>query len=397
MSKNYYAVVGQWGYVQTDPMGVSTYRYNPENGDLELIETIREDIVSGQLCVDTQRRVVYVVDEIGHIKGDLGGGGYVHAFRIDPDSGKLIHIGEKRTLSTEPCYLCLDITKKYLLVCHCADPFHVTKIRKLENGSFTSDTVYDDTALVMFRINDDGSLGDVCDVSITNGCGATGPNSKSYVNPLSGHMMHIQVISRQHSITSNPEGTLFAACDRGMDKVYTYHVDRENGKLIPMHEYSEDVGCSPRYSAFHPNKPYFYANCEKTPYILGYKYNAKEGTLEKICRVKTITDDIKIHAGCTDLLMHPNGKYLYSTSMPNTISVLEIAEDGTLTLKQNVNCGGDFPRTICLSPDNRFLFSGNNHSANITSFSVAEDGVLTSTNKVFNAVAPSAIKVFSLD
>lgn len=397
MSEKYYAIAGQWGYNQTDPMGITTYKYKPETGDLELIETVCSDVVSGQLCVDTERNIVYVVDEIGHIKGDLGGGGYVRAFHIDSDTGKLTLINGKRSLSPEPCYLCLDVSKKYLLVCHCADPFHVTKIRRLEDGSFTSDTVYDDTALVLFRVNDDGSLDDICDISITPGCGATTPNSKTYVHPISGHIMHIQVISRHHSVTRNKEGSLFAVCDRGMDKIYTYHIDRENGKLVLMHEYSEEIASSPRYSAFHPDKPYFYANCEKVPYILGYKYNAEEGTLEKICRVKTIFDGVKINSGCNDLLMHPSGKYLYSTSMPNTISVLKIAEDGTLSLKQNVPCGGDFPRTICLSPDNRFLFSGNNHSGTITSFTVAEDGALTPTNKVFKSIAPSVVKIISLN
>ena len=393
--KNYYALVGQWGYNQSDPMGISSYCYNPENGDLEFIETIREDIVSGQMCIDQERGMVYVVNEIGHIKGDLGGGGYVHAFHIDSETGKLTFVNEQRSLSPEPCYLWLDVSKKFLLVCHCADPFHVTKIRQLEDGSFTSDTVYDDTALVMIRINDDGSLGDICDVSITKGCGATGPNSRSFVHEISGHIMHIQVISRQHSVSGNPDGTLFAVCDRGMDKIYTYHIDRENGKLIPMHEYSEAVASSPRYCAFHPTKPYFYANMEKIPYVNAYRYNASEGTLDKICETKTVFDNTKVRSGCSDLRIHPNGKYLYSTSNPNTISVMEIAADGSLTLKQNMDCGGDYPRTICLSPDGKFLFSGNNHSADITSFHVEENGCLTSTGKTFKGISPSVIRFYS--
>ena len=400
MSKKYYAVVGQWGYVQTDPMGISTYRYDLENGDFELIEKIREDIVSGQLCVDTERGVIYVVNEVGHIRGDLGGGGYVLAFRMDPDTGKLTLLSEKRSLSTEPCYLCLDSTKQFLLVSHNSDPFHVTKIRQLEDGSYTSDTVYDDTALVMFPVGEDGSLGDVCDVSITYGCGAGGPHSKSFVHPVSGHIMHIQVISRQHSVTGSPDGELYAVCDRGMNKIYTYRIDRENGKLVQMHEYdeySEDIACSPRYGAFHPTRPYFYANSERVPYILGYRYNSQECTLEKICRTKAVFEDTKIISGCCDLLMHPNGKYLYSTSMPATISMLAIEDDGTLTLKQNIECGGDYPRAICISPDERFLFSGNNHSTTITSFTIAEDGTLSPTGKVFAGAATSAMKIFSLD
>lgn len=396
MSKHF-VIVGQRRNVQTDPMGITTYRYDPENGSLEFIETIRTDIVSGQLYVDAERKVVYVVDEIGHIKGDLGGGGYVRAFRIDPDSGRLTLISEKRSLSPYPSYLSLDTTGKYLLVSHCADHLHVTKIRKLEDGSFTSDTVYDDTALVMFRVNDDGSLGDISDISITHSCGAMGPNSKSIIHPASGRAMNIQFISSQHSVTRSPEGTFFSVCDKGMDKIYTYKIDLENGTLIQLYEYCEDVGCGPRYGAFHPTRPYFYVNYEYIPYIGGFTYDAETGKLKKICHVKTVSDDTQNGEGSKDLLMHPSGKYIYSTRNPNTISVMEIAGDGTLSLKQNVNCGGDFPRSICLSPDARFLFSGNTHSENITSFSVAGDGTLTPTGKVYDGNWPSVLKIFSLD
>lgn len=400
MAKKYYGVVGQWGYVQTDPMGITTYEYDLETGNLEPIETIRSDVVSGQLCVDAERGVIYVVNEVGNIRGDLGGGGYVLAFRMDPATGKLTLLSEKRSLSPEPCFLALDVSKKYLLVSHNADPFHVTKIRQLEDGSYTSDTVYDDTALVMYRVNEDGSLGDICDISITKGCGATGPHSKSAVHPVSGHIMHTMVISRQHSVNRSPSGNLYVVCDRGMCRVLTYRIDRENGKLVPLHEYSEfgeELACSPRYGAFHPTKPYFYCDSERVPYVLGYKYNEADGTLERICRVKAVFDGTKVSSGCCDLLMHPNGKYLYSTSVPHTISVYEIAEDGMLTLKQNAECGGDYPRAICLSPDCRFLFSGNNHSSTITQFYVREDGTLAPTGKVFTGASPSAMKIFALE
>lgn len=397
MTKKQFLIAGQRRSVKSDPMGVTTYRYDPENGDLEFIETICTESVSGQLYVDTQRKVVYVVDEIGNIKGDLGGGGYVRAFRIDRDSGRLTLISEKRSLCPYPSYITLDTTGKYLLVSHCADHLHVTKIGRLEDGSFTSDTVYDDTALVMFRVNDDGSLGDIIDISITPGSGTAGSNSKSFIHPVNGHVMNIQIMSSQHSVTRSPEGRIFAVGDKGMDKIYLYKIDPENGKLIQIYNYSDDVGSGPRYGAFHPTKQYFYVNYEYIPYIGGFTYDPDTGELKKICHVKVVSEDTDTGEGCKDLLMHPNGRYIYSTRNPNTISVMEIAEDGTLSLKQNVNSGGESPRSICLSPDARFLFSGNTRSGNITSFSVAEDGILIPTGKVYDGNWPSVLKIFSLD
>ena len=392
---NYYMLVGQWGYDQNVPMGICTYRYFPENGALEMIDTVRPDIVSGQMCIDQERGIAYIVDEIGHIRGDLGGGGYVNAFHIDKKTGKLEFINEQRSLSPEPCYLFLDPSKKFLLASHTSDPYHVTKIRRLEDGSFTSDTVYDDTALVLFRINDDGSIGPVCDVAVTKGCGATGPDSRSYVHPVSGHIMHIRVISRQHSVAGNPDGSLYAVCDRGMDKIYTFHLDHDKGRLTQLREYTEGVASSPRYCRFHPTKPYFYANMEKIPYVYAYRYNAEDGSLEKICETQTVFDRSKVISGCSDLHMDPSGRHLYSTSNPDTISVMDIMDDGSLKLKQNVSCGGDYPRAICLSPDGKYLFSGNNHSATITSFSVNDDGTLSPTGMEIKSIQPSVIRFYT--
>ena len=52
------------------------------------------------------------------------------------------------------------------------------------------------------------------------------------------------------------------------------------------------------------------------------------------------------------------------------------------------------PRGIRLSPDGKYLLSGNMVSGDITTFTVNEDGTLTPTGKVFEAVSPSAIKIF---
>ena len=401
MGRKVYAIAGHWGYVQTDPMGITSFRYNEESGELEPLETVREDIISGQMCIDETRGMIYVVNEIGHIRGDLGGGGYVHAFRIDPETGKLEHVSERRTLSPEPCYVTLDASGAYLLVSHNSDPYHVTKIQKKENGEFTSETVYDDTALDLFRVNEDGSLGELCDVSIMPCCGAADPRSESYVHPVSGHIMHIHVISRLHSVTCNADSSLYAVCDRGMNRVYTYQLDRAEGKLIQKHFISEYEGkkedaLSPRYSVFHPRLPYLYVNSERVPVVLVYRWDP-EGNLTRLQRISAVFDPASVTSGCNDILMHPDGTFLYCTCMPRTISVFAIRDDGLLDLKYNIDCGGEYPRTICFSPDGRYLFSGNNHSGTITSFRVEKDGFLTDTGKRFPSVHTSVLRFIRTD
>jgi len=201
MTKKIYAYVGNWSF-QPKPLkgkGISIFQYDPESGDLKLMETVRPDVAAGQLYLDAEHKMLYAVDERGERRGEIGGGGYVMAFRIDATTGKLTLVNEKESLSPEPSYLCMDKSGKYLLACHCSDPFHVTKISKRPDGTFFNEVLFDDTALVMFGINDDGSLGDVCDIDITKGTGGKSPRAQVNIDPVSGHIQLVEVISRQHS------------------------------------------------------------------------------------------------------------------------------------------------------------------------------------------------------
>lgn len=395
-----FAIVGNWGF-HPGSRGITTYRYDESTGDLSLIETIRPDIHAGQLCIDRERGIVYVVDEAGDRRGDIGGGGYVFAFSIDPESGKLTCINECESLSPEPSYLCLDPGKKFLTVCHCADPWHVTKIRKNADGTFSSETHYDDTALVLIRLNDDGSIQGPCDVSIFKGAGAQGPNAKVLVDPTTGHIQLTEIISRLHSVACNQDGSLMAVCDKGMDQIVTMHIDRSNGRLIRLFKYQAEPGCFPRYGAFHPQLPVYFANNERTTMINAFRYDSDTGVLDRICQVKAIYDDsmndLNDPIGAQDLLVHPDGKHLYVSLERgvNLIAMLDIEADGSLVLRQNIDCGGLFPRGLCISDDGRLLFSENMNSGTITSFAIGEDGRLTATGKSFPAPSPSAMHFIS--
>ena len=395
MKIKYYAAAGQWKHGLAGQLGIKMFQYFPESGEMKLIENVQKDITPGQILVNEKKGIIYAVDEVGSNPADPGGS-TIYSFRIEPETGKLLPLNKKRTLGAYPCYISLDAGGEYLLVSHNGDHEHVTKIIKNEKGEFSSETVYDDAALVLYRVNRDGSLGDICDVSIPSNGGMQNSRAEILAEG-SGINACVGVMSHLHSVTCNADSSLFAACDMGMGMIYTYHIDRKKGKIIQINSCYVDVGLQVRYSVFHPTKPYLYVNCEKRPYILVFSYNADTGELEEINRIKTVLDDMDTSTGGNDLVIHPDGKYLYCSNISNSISVMEIAEDGKLRLKQCVYCGGDRPRAICLSPDKRFLLCGNNRSATITLFQVHLDGTLEQTEKVTEDVLPSAIKVFGIE
>ncbi|MCD7920662.1 MAG: lactonase family protein [Clostridiales bacterium] len=405
MAGKTFLYVGNWSF-QAKPAkgkGISVFAYEPETGDLTLIETVCPEVAAGQLWLDARHGILYSNDECGERRGEVGGGGYLLAFSIDPETGRLTLMNQKDSLSPEPSYLCLDKSGKYLVTCHCADPWHVTKIVRHPDGSFGNEVLFDDTALVLFRINADGSLGDVCDVALTPGTGGKGPHSQVNVDPVSGHVQLVQVISRLHAVVASPSGELLAVCDKGMDRVYTYRIDREEGKLVALGCWeAPEVACFPRYAAFHPTKQVLYVNNENYAQLNSFHYDEETGALERFDKVYLLPEDPGMvegkPVGAQDILAHPNGKVLYCTLCGlNLIVVCRLDEEGRPTPCQLVQSRGNLPRGIALSPDGRFLLSGNMVSGDITVFSADEEGLLTDTGKTVPAVSPSALRFYTPD
>jgi 6-phosphogluconolactonase len=384
MSKNkkMYALVGSWFY-RPGQKGITVYKYNPENGSLELIESGFSDVNACHVSLDPERNIAYFTDTCGDRRGEIGGGGYVIAFRVDPETGKLTMISKKESLAPEPEYICVDNTKRYAMIPHHTDSGHVTRIVKKADGSFTSETLLDDAAVVLFRLNEDGTFGEVCDVSITRGEGsAVGPH----------------VYSQLHSVVADPTGELFAVCDKGTDKIHTYHLDRKKGKLIPLQATAVETGISPRFSTFHPTIPVYYVNFERKPIVHTYRYDVATGKLDRIGVTSLLLDEKAaegVHAwDIADILLHPNGKHLYVTVRGiESIAVLDVDDKGMLTLKQNINCGGKWPRCLCFSPDTRFLFTTNTESNNIVKFALGADGTLSATGQQTESRLAACMKI----
>ena len=92
-----YALVGNFGFAP-GPKGLSIYNYDPATANMELIETAFDDVNVGHQSIDAERNIVYIINEIPNQRGRTGGGGYLMAVKIDPNSGKLSLISEKPSL-----------------------------------------------------------------------------------------------------------------------------------------------------------------------------------------------------------------------------------------------------------------------------------------------------------
>jgi 6-phosphogluconolactonase (cycloisomerase 2 family) len=380
MDSKIYALIGSWSFEEKDK-GLSVYRYDPEGAVLDYIETSFIDVSVGQQFVDNERQIVYVVDERDSRRGKIGGGGYVLAVHLESKNGKLDLINEKESLGSNPSYIWVDKSKKYAVVAHHCGRGHITKIVKKEDGSFGSQTLFDDAALVLFRLNDDGGLGDICDVLITPANDALGNNVPSHL----------------HSVIADPSGKLWLACDKGLDCIYSYRLDADKGKLKFLTATPVEKGSAPRYGVFHPSLPVFYANNEQYSFLLSYRFDTESGKLTRIGKLPLIAGDQELNGEAqvqaSDIVIHPSGKYIYAALRGiNKIAAIEVSSEGDTRLLQNINCQGINPRGLCLSPDLRYLFSLNVQSDNICVFGISENGLLSFTGLKINISSPGNMK-----
>lgn len=376
MEKKTYVYISSWKK-KTSDYGLSGYEFDPMTGAMRLVDQAEQDIEFNVTHFDPRRGVLYALEEAADLPGLRGGGGgRVFVFRIDPATGKLERIGCTETWCSNPCYLTLDQSGKYLLVTHHGTKSAVTKIGQDIHGNYYPVVERDDAVVELFSVKEDGTLGRLLDVSRHEGAG---PERRQ---------MHAQ----PHTTVMSPSGTLFAVCDKGCDTVSMYKLDREKGKLIrPAHIYRHTPGTLPRYCVFHPGKPWFYHNTENTTRIGAFTYT-QDGLLKEIGAYGVLPEAWEEkEAACEQqgLVIDPAGRYLYDIVRgPNLVTVLEVnQEDGSLKTVQHQTIPGKWPRGCALSPDGRFLLVCCFDSGKVLEYAVGADGHLSETGNECSCTA----------
>ena len=375
-----------WAAPPNKGKGFGIFKYNPKAGDLELIKTSAYDFVSvGQTCIDFKRNILYCVDErMVHFEGsERRSGSLVYAFAINPKTGDLTQISRRPSLGSLPSYPAVDATGKYLIVTHHTGNTPINKTVKDASGKFNSVYEYDGVATILFRLNADGSIGEACDAYMHTG---SGPDAQ-------------QTHPRVHSVMMSPSGNLFAVCDKGGDLLFFFRINRQTEKLEVCggQPYKSFAGSAPRYSLFHPTRPYFYMNHEIKPVISAFRYN-EEGKLEFIHAVDILPEGTKFDRTTmsSDIRVHPSGKYLYDLIRGlNLISVFAVNEKtGEIQRIQTVPLDGKGPRGCAISRDGRFILIALLDDQKVVVWAIGEDGKVSPTGKSVTQPNPGNVTFF---
>ena len=335
---------------RTTENGISIFRYEPSDGSVEYVGRFCKPIHVGFLAASAKRDILYATDEVT-TRGDKFGG-YADAVALDKINGTAELIGEVPTNCANPTAAEVDEAEEYLLVSHHGNVF----TKELPDG--TRERTYDAGKLMLYRLAPDGSIGELCDT-----WKAPSPDG------VKEGILHI--------VERSPLGDFYAVCDKGLNKVYMFTIDRENAKIVLVCTADDRPGVSPRYCAFHGELPFLYENNECGYWVNCWRYDEK-GRLTLAGSIDMCPEQPPLEPGSigpSDIKVNPNGKAVYITvRSTNELVAVSAEADGSMKMLARLSCGGEDPRAIAVSPDGRFLFCCNVGSDKVVVFALDENG-----------------------
>ena len=340
-------------YTGEKSKGIYVSRFDAQTGSLTTPELAAEIKNPTFLALHPNNHFLFAVSEIENFAGTHSGG--VSAYKFDKASGKLFLLNEQPSGGKGPCHLSVDATGKCLLVAN-----------------------YADGTIATLPIHADGILGPATTVIQHHG---------SSINPQRQSGPHA------HFISTDPANRFAFCCDLGLDKVLIYQLDPSRASLVANEPPSVFVkaGAGPRHLAFHPSGRFAWVLNEMSSTLTTFSYARNRGSLTDVQTLSTLPDTFKGQNSGAEVLIHPSGKFVYSSNRGHdSIAIFRVdSRSGKLSSLGYEPTNGKTPRHFALAPDGRWLLAENQDSDTITVFRVnAESGKLAPTGQALQAPSP---------
>lgn len=342
-------------YTAGKSKGVYLVRMDTQTGHLSQPELVAEISNPSFLAIHPSQKYLYAVNEDGTFKGKNTGA--VTAYAIDSTTGKLTLLNQQASGGAGPCHISLDKTGNNALVAN-----------------------YSSGSVAVLPIQEDGHLLEAsCIVKHT---GSSVDKSR-------------QEAPHAHSVWLSPDNRYALSVDLGVDKVFSYKFNPDAGTIQDSSSVSSAPGAGPRHLAFHPNGRYAYVINELNNTVTAMTYDANTGVLKPIESVSSLPKGHKETSYTSEILVHPNGKFLYgSNRIHDSIAIFSIdSATGKIKLLGTEPTQGKYPRNFNIDPSGNFLLAANQNGDSIVAYRVnTTTGLLTPTGQTLSLQQPACIK-----
>ena len=300
--------------------------------------------------------------------------GTVSAFAIDRGDGALKPLNTVRSGGAGPTHISFHPSGRFLLVAN-----------------------YFGGSVAVLPVQDDGRLGEPADVKKDDG--KVGPTKAANAPPgsfaISGHDR-----THAHMIQPDPAGRYVLHTDLGLDKLFVWRFDPKKGTLTANDppDVSLPPGDGPRHFHFHPNGRWLYSVQEEGSTVVQFDYDAAAGRLTSRQTISTLPPGFAGSNFCSGILVSADGRFVYvGNRLHDSIAILAIGRDGSLTYVGEEWTRGSYPRSFNFDPASRFLYCCNQRGDNVTVFRAdAKTGGLVFTGHYAAVGNPSSIVFLDL-
>jgi len=340
-------------YTGQGSRGIYVSRFDPIRGRLTPAQLAAEVPNPSFLALDSRRRFLYAVSELGN---GQGGGGRVAAFAVDAKSGALRLLNLEASGGDGPCHVAVDRADRAVFVAN-----------------------YGSGSVAVLPVDQTGRLGPPRTVI---------QHAGSSVHPQRQRGPHA------HQVVPSPDGAHLLACDLGLDQVRVYRWQSRTGRLQANDPpfLALPPGAGPRHLVFHPNRRWVYILNELNSTLSLCRWDRRTGSLEALATWSTLPEGVSPKDNTTaEVVIHPNGRFLYASNRGHDSLVMFSVDtdSGRLELLGHVSAEGRTPRHFTLDPTGRWCLVENQNSDRVAVFRVETGtGRLIFTGHVLSVPRP---------
>ena len=352
--------------------GIHLFEVNRSTGALTPAGVYELETSPSHLAVNANGTRLYSANETDLVGKDKQG--TVSAFAIDATDGSLRRLNTVVSGGAGPTYVSVHPGGRYLLAAN-----------------------YFGGSVAVLPIQQDGRLADATDIQ--HDSGKIGPAKATNAPPgsfaFSGHDR-----THAHMIQSDPSGRFIVHVDLGLDRIFVWKFDQEEGTLAPSEQHAVVLppGDGPRHFYFHPNGRWFYSIQEEGSTVVLFDYDPTSGRLTQRQTISSLPPGYAGSNFCSEILVSADGKYVYAGNrLHDSLGIFSIGAQGKLTFVDYEWTRGNYPRSFEFDPTGSFLYSCNQRADNIAVFQVDRvTGKLKFTEQYVPVGNPSCIVFLDL-
>ena len=251
------------------------------------------------------------------------------------------------------------------------------------SGKFLLTAQYGGGSTALFPLDPEGKLGEP---AVSEHEGGSKVVAKRQASP------------HPHWTGFSPDSKFAFVPDLGTDNIHIYQIDADKPSITAHGLAATVPGGGPRHMRFSVDGKFIYLLNELELSVTTFAYDAEKGSAKRLTTTAALSDETKaaeIFNSAAEILVHPNGKFVWSSNRGNDSITCYRADPatGALTVTEVEPVRGAWPRNINLDPSGRWLLAAGANSNTVSVFAIdPETGTLTyQTRSIINVPKPICI------